>query len=93
MTFRLELDKWQIERISGLVDGLVSERYHPERPCHTKCDLSFKKEPTDSACDHPDLRDKCIRSEAILPVSAYFVSLYDDRSRVRQGNLLEQFEN
>ena len=73
MTVRLELDKWQIERISNLVDELVSEGYHPERPYHTKCGLSFKKEPTDGACDHLDLRDKCIRSEAILPVSAYCV--------------------
>jgi hypothetical protein len=73
VSIRLELDNGKAKEYPTWWTEYSSEGYSPEKPYHTKCGLSFKKDLKDSACGHLECAIYAAKEEAILPVAMYFL--------------------
>lgn len=65
MSVRFELDNGKIKQYPTWRTERESEGYSPEKPYHTKCGLSFEKEPENGACGHLECAIRCRKTEVI----------------------------
>jgi hypothetical protein len=90
MSVSFELDNGKIKKYPTWWTEYGCEGYYPEKPYHTKCGLSFKKEPENGACDHLECAIDAAKTEAIRApmifgslLLLYFILLWYDK-----GNFL-----
>jgi hypothetical protein len=74
MSVNIELSNGKIKQYATYWTELPCEDYYPEKPYHTKCGLSFKKEPRGEACGHLECAIDAAKNDA-YKVPAVFVSL------------------
>jgi hypothetical protein len=72
VSVKFELDNGKKKEYETWWTEYGSEGYYPDKPHHTKCGLSFKKNPKDGACDHLDCALDAAKKEAIVPVALYW---------------------
>jgi hypothetical protein len=69
VSVKFELDNGKTKEYETWWTEYGSEGYCPDEPHHTKCGLSFKKDPKDGACDHLDCAIVAAKRDAILPLA------------------------
>lgn len=68
---RIALDNGKIKDYPTWWTEYCTEGYYPDKPHHTKCGLSFKKDPKENACEHIDCAIDSAKHEATIPVKIY----------------------
>ncbi|HEX7445651.1 MAG TPA: hypothetical protein VF300_04600 [Methanothrix sp.] len=71
VSVKFELDNGKTKEYATWWTESCSEGYYLDKPYHTKCGLSFKKEPKDGACGHLDCAMGAAKKEALGPVAIY----------------------
>jgi hypothetical protein len=71
VSVKFELDNGKTKKYATWWTEYYSEGYYPDEPYHTKCGLSFKKDPKDGACGHLDCAMGAAKTEAIGPVAMF----------------------
>jgi len=72
---RIALDNGKIKDYPTWWTEYGTEGCYPDKPHHTKCGLSFKKDPKENACEHLDCAIDSAKHEATIPLMIYS-SLY-----------------
>ena len=71
VSVKFELDNGKTKEYETWWTEYGSEGYYPDKPHHTKCGLSFKKEPKDGAYGHLDCAMGAAKTDAVRPVAIY----------------------